>query len=254
MTSTTPRILVWLVALLTVAACARTPESSPSTEPETTTAVPTTEPAGTTTTADSGPIDLTSVSEDVLEPGRYFVDHDANTATTLRAEFTIVGSGWVPLAGIYKTGPTGPSGYVAVKFLAVSQVASPACDSTVWVPVGDTAEDLAFALAGIGDFITQVAPTPGTAFGYDGYHLILEVPDLGNEVGDAFTACDDEYFDGYEGPTISRYYQGPNQVIEFWVLDVGGTPLVIETTWFPDSTPEDLAELQAILDSVVIRP
>ena len=41
--------------------------------------------------------------------------------------------------------------------------------------------------------------------------------------------------DGYEGPTVGRYYQGPGQVVEFWVLDVEGTPLVIEATWFPDS-------------------
>lgn len=141
-----------------------------------------------------------------------------------------------------------------MKFLAVTRVAAAACDSTVWVPVEDTAEDLASALGGIGDFVVQVAPTTVSAYGYDGYHLVLEVPDLGYEPDQGFVGCDDGYFDGYEGPTIGCYYQGPDQVVELWVLDVQGTPLLIEATWFPRSPSEDVGQLRAILDTVVIRP
>lgn len=181
-----------------------------------------------------------------MDPGNYYVDADGLSSTSLRAEFTIAEPGWKPFAGVYKNGPANAGGYVAAKFLTVTNVASAACDSTAMVPVGDTAEDIATGLAGIGDFVTQMAPTTVSAYGYNGYHLILEVPSI--------AGCDDGYFDGYEGPTIGRYYQGADQVVEFWALDVEGSPLLIEATWFPASPPEDVAELRAILDSVRIVP
>jgi len=53
---------------------------------------------------------------------------------------------------------------------------------------------------------------------------------------------------------FSRYFQAPGDIVEFWVIDVGGTPLLIETDRFPDSPEEDVAQLQAILDSIVITP
>ena len=189
-----------------------------------------------------------------LEPGTYWIDHDADSATSLRVEFTLAEPGWGPFVGVNKSGPTDASGYVAAKFLAIDTVASAACNGTAWVPAGDTAEELALGLSKIEDFVAKEPLEAVSAYGYDGYHLVLEVPDLGSEIGEEFVGCDDGYFDGYEGPTISRCYQAPHQVVEFWSLDVDGTPLLIETTWFPDTPAEDLDQLQAILDSVVITP
>ncbi|MDP9495004.1 MAG: hypothetical protein M3P87_07160 [Actinomycetota bacterium] len=198
-----------------------------------------------TTSTALGPIDVDSLGS-ILQPGTYYVDPDGPNGTSMRVEFTIVEPGWVPFLGTFKPGKA--VDYVAMKAQIVTEVASPACDSTIFVPVGGSAEDLATALAEIEDFPSQAAPTEVTAYGYDGYHLVLAVPENG------FVGCDDGYFDGYQGPTIGRYYQGPGQVVEFWVLDVEGTPLLIESTWFPDSPTEDVAQLQAILDSIVIRP
>ncbi len=206
---------------------------------------PTTEPVVSTTSTALGPIDVDSLGS-ILQPGTYYVDPDGPNGTSMRVEFTIVEPGWVPFLGTFKPGKA--VDYVAMKAQIVTEVASPACDSTIFVPVGGSAEDLATALAEIEDFPSQAAPTEVTAYGYDGYHLVLAVPENG------FVGCDDGYFDGYQGPTIGRYYQGPGQVVEFWVLDVEGTPLLIESTWFPDSPTEDVAQLQAILDSIVIRP
>lgn len=222
---------------------------APSTSPPTTAEVS----VATTTTAEN-PIELSGAIGGQLRPGTYVMDHDQSPATSLEVRFTLAEPGWEQFDGVFKNGPSASSGYVAVKFLEVDRVASPACDATVFVSVPQTTEALATALGGVEDFITLTPPTGVNAFGYDGYHLVLQVPDLGSEVGQNFEACDDTYFDGYEGPTISRYYQGPEQFVEFWVLDVGGIPLVIETTWFPDSPAEHLAELRAILDTVVIQP
>jgi hypothetical protein len=52
------------------------------------------------------------------------------------------------------------------------------------------------------------------------------------------------------GRTLERFHQGPGQILEFWVLDVDGTRILIEANRFPDSPPEHVAELQAILDSI----
>jgi hypothetical protein len=252
------RHLAWLFAVLTLA-CGGLQESAPSASLQGSTTVlvaSTTQTTASTTmtslsTASTveGPIDLTTRGDSELQPGTYSVDPDGSPTTSPRAEFTLAEPGWGAFRGVYKDGPPSLGTYVAVKFLTVTRVASPACDSTVFVPIGDTAEDLASALGGIEDFVVQEAPTTVSAYGYDGYHLVLEVPDQ-----QGFLGCDDGYFDGYEGPTIGRYYQGPGQVVEFWVLDVEGTPLVIEATWFPDSPAEDVASLRAILDTVVIRP
>ncbi|MGH8948243.1 MAG: hypothetical protein ACRDXF_05220, partial [Acidimicrobiia bacterium] len=209
-------------------------------------------PAATTQTTVPGAVQLNGDAPE-LDPGTYWIDHDGDPATSLRVEFTLDEPGWGPFVGVNKGGPTELS-YVAAKFLAVDTVASAACNGTTWVPAGDTAEELATGLSKIEDFVAQVPLEPVSAYGYDGYHLVLEVPELGPEVWGDVAPCDDKYFDGYEGPTISRYYQGANQVVEFWSLDVDGTPLLIETTWFPDSPAEDLDQLQTILDSVLTTP
>ena len=258
MVSTSRRTL-WLVAALMVAACGGTEEAAPQSSEAVATTVPapSTNPPGTAAAVEStvpGPIELDESMDADLEPGVYFVDHDADPATSLRAQFTISDSGWGSFVGTNKSGPTNESGYVAVKFLEASTVASAACDGTVWVDVGDSAVGLANGLSEIEDFITKEELAAVSAFGYPGFHLLLEIPDMGTEVWEDFTGCDDRYFDGYEGPTLSRFYQGPHQMVEFWVLDVEGTPLLIEATWFPESPAEDVAQLQAILDSVVITP
>ena len=48
-----------------------------------------------------------------LEPGTYWIDHDADSATSLRVEFTLAEPGWGPFVGVNKSGPTDASGYVA---------------------------------------------------------------------------------------------------------------------------------------------
>lgn len=247
MTSVPVRHSVWFIAALTLAACSGPQESAttPALAPSATLTTTTTETSVSQPSTE--PTAVTPAMSSQLDPGTYYVDADGLPATALRVEFTIAERGWTPFIGAYKSGQA--VDYVAAKFLAVTTVASSACDATTWVALGDTAEDLASGLAQIGDFVTQLAPTTVSAYGYDGYHLVLEVPDQ-----EGFVGCDDGYFDGYEGPTIGRYYQGPNQVVEFWALDVEGTPLLIEATWFPDSPAEDVAQLRAILDSVLIRP
>ena len=206
----------------------------------------------------NGAVEIRTTTDwyDILDPGEYWIDHDADPATSLRVDFTIADPGWGPLIGTNKqAGERYAQNYVAVKFFAIDRVATAACDGTEFLPAGETAEALAKQLASIKDFETLEPLAKVTALGYDGYHVVLAVPQDGF-VGDRITGCDDALFDSWQGPSFAegRYYQGPGQAVEFWVLDVEGSLLSIEATWFPDSPAEDLAQLRSIIDSVTITP
>jgi hypothetical protein len=43
-------------------------------------------------------------------------------------------------------------------------------------------------------------------------------------------------------------------MLEFWFLDVDGTPILVEASSFRTSSEEDLAALQSVLDTLVITP
>ena len=49
-------------------------------------------------------------------------------------------------------------------------------------------------------------------------------------------------------------YTGPGYREEFWILDVEGTRLMIAAEQSPGSPSEDIAERDAILDSIRIEP
>jgi hypothetical protein len=51
-----------------------------------------------------------------------------------------------------------------------------------------------------------------------------------------------------------RYYQTPEQTIELWFLDVEGTPVLVEATRSASSAEADIAELEVVLDTLVITP
>lgn len=47
--------------------------------------------------------------------------------------------------------------------------------------------------------------------------------------------------------------QAPNQHHDLWILDVDGTRLVIAAFWYPDTSPQDRADLEAIRNSIQIE-
>ena len=52
----------------------------------------------------------------------------------------------------------------------------------------------------------------------------------------------------------SIYAQGPDNVWDVWILDVDGDRVVVVATYFPGTSADNLAEQQAIVDSIVIEP
>ena len=88
---------------------------------------------------------------------------------------------------------------------------------------------------------------PVSAFGHEGHHLVVEVPEELRRRRRTWP--------GQARVLDGRYYQDNGKVVEYWFLDVEGTPVMVEANWFPGSSPEeDVAELQAVLDTLVITP
>ena len=118
--------------------------------------------------------------------------------------------------------------------------------------MGPTVDDLATALSQLSPFEVSAPPSAVTMFGYSGTHLQLTVPDV------TFSDCSDDtlqsWIDPMSGTALYGYNEEPGRTEDFWILDVDGTRLVIETTSSPDTPAEDLAERDAIFDSTRIEP
>lgn len=186
-----------------------------------------------------------------LEPGRYFVDPDGDDTTPLRVTYQVP-EGWSAWFGAVKFVTRG-DGFTGLSIATVTNVVSDGCrDHTpLDPPVGPTVADLATALSQLAPFEVTAPPTDVTLFGYEGQHLELTVPDRGfadclnGELHSWIAPINDGSFSGYDGP---------GQTEEFWILDVEGTRLVLVRFDSALSPAEDVAERDAIFNSIRIEP
>jgi hypothetical protein len=198
-----------------------------------------------------------------IEPGTYFIDPDLDPSTPLRVVYEIPAPGWSQWVGGTKFRD---AGHVGVTITTVVNLVSDGCHNHTWAdpPIGPSVEDLATALAALAPFQVTSPPTDVTIYGYSGTHLVWTVPDLPvTQEGDdqSFTECIGGKlkswvapFDLAEPGDAFYGYTGPGYVEEFWILDVEGTRLMIAAPQSPGSPAEDLAEQDAILDSIRIEP
>lgn len=198
-----------------------------------------------------------------LEPGTYFIDPDGDPSTPLRVVYEIPAEGWQQWIGAAKFSDVGHSG---LSITTVSNLVTDGCRDHSWAapPVGPSVNDLAAALADLAPFQVTSPPTDVTIYGYSGKHLEWTVPDLPvEEEGEHghFTGCVDgdlkswvAFIDTAEPGDAYYGYTGPGYIEEFWILDVEGTRLMIVAEQSPGSPTEDIAERDAILDSIRIEP
>lgn len=256
--------LLVAAALLVMTACATTTPSETTSDTTTTggaiaTTEPTTPSAPTTSapnTTEQGPKNMGDLPEfQVVEAGEYYVEPNPGTST--RVSFTVP-EGWLSWAGTFKPSPENEDEYVGVTIATVTELIDDPCLSRSWSDPGPTVADLADGLAALPGMVVIEAPNEVTAFGFDGQHLMVEVPDIPFDPArgsDGFLDCVSGSFHAWRGPLLDdRYYQGPRQSLEFWVLDVQGERLLIEKTHFPQSTATDLVELDSVVDSILIEP
>jgi hypothetical protein len=195
-----------------------------------------------------------------LDPGRYFIDPDGDASTPLRIAFQVALDGWEPWIGAMK-----PSvgGHTSVSITTVTNVVADGCfdHSPLDPPVGPTVDDLATALAQLEPFEVTAPPTEVTAFGYSGKHLALRVPDLrmdpsAENFHDFADCLDGELHSWISTNNDGSFYgyEAPGHTEEFWILDVQGTRLVLVKGTAPQTPAKDLAERDAIFDSIRIEP
>lgn len=96
-------------------------------------------------------------------------------------------------------------------------------------------------------------PVDITVDGYAGKSITLHVPD------DAvFAQCDQGKFGSWQATEVAsegpeRYHQGPGQIDELVILDVGGKLMTFDAAYYKGTPAGDVAELHAILDSMTFK-
>jgi hypothetical protein len=151
-----------------------------------------------------------------------------------------------PRDGLFKpaTGMVAPRG-MRLQFLRGGWLHSDPCravDAPPDIRVGPTATDFADALAAH-PLLDVTTPVPVTLGGFSGKYIDLHVPP---DIAD----CTIGYY-----PWAPAYYgPGPNQRWRIWSLDVDVVRVVILGEDFPGTSPQDLAEMRAIIASTQINP
>jgi hypothetical protein len=109
------------------------------------------------------------------------------------------------------------------------------------IRVGPTVDDFVTALVDHPS-LDVTTPVDVTLAGYSGKHVDLLVPD---DIG----ACA-----VYRPMDGHMYAQGPGQRWHMWALDVGGVRVLVETNDYATTSANRLAEEQAMIDSLEIKP
>jgi hypothetical protein len=159
-----------------------------------------------------------------------------------------IGPGWTMWTGgveatavaVYKGSPDPPAGQ-ALGFLIVDNVFADPCDVAAGLmdpPVGPEPMDLADALAAQ----TGTESTDPVAVEIDGYSgVYLDYTNTGEGECASLTR-----WPGREALNRER-----DQV---WILDVGGTRLVIDAASFDGTSEDDVQEMRAIVEGLEIQP
>jgi hypothetical protein len=178
-------------------------------------------------------------------------------------EFTFtVPDGWESRDGgiikdpVSRTAEVGGPRGLTVMVLPIGNVYADPCAHVLRdPPVGYSVDELAVALGGLPG-VTASAPTRGELGGFGGSYLELRIPESIPCAPRQFFMWDAEVGSiragsGSTGGPTGFYAERPNHRI--WVLDVDGIPYLVDAMSAADATPEDLAELQSVVDSIRIR-
>jgi hypothetical protein len=132
-------------------------------------------------------------------------------------------------------------------------VANVFVDPCQWVlfdpPVGPSVDELAAAWAKV-PAVEVTSTSDVTVDGYVGREVEFTVPNY-----DA-SECQQNKFGLWQAGSFANipdyWAQGPNVHLQLWILDVDGTRVVIKASYFPNTSEQDRADLEEILDSIQI--
>lgn len=147
----------------------------------------------------------------------------------------------------------GPRGRSVVVALVDNVYADPCRGVEHDPPVGPSVEDLADALAGLAG-VDSTVPVPVTLADYTGAYVELSIgPDAGCDVANVHLWTTRPEWMKSGSPSGGTVFRAEREHYRIWVLDVAGSRLLLAAVSAADSTVEDLAELQAVLDSIELR-
>ena len=202
----------------------------------------------------AAPSDLEYAWPEDLQAGTYTTSLIWDTPVV--ATFTVP-DGWTSRDVEVIKDPVGRQGEVggsrgrSVVFALADNVYADPCTATLLdPPIGGTVDDFATALAGLPG-IDASTPEPVTFAGHQGKYLEFTIrPDGGCELEDfhLWTVRPQSMkLAEHRGPP---FFTGERERNRLWILDVDGTRYIVGGLSAADATPEDLAELQAVLDSI----
>jgi hypothetical protein len=172
---------------------------------------------------------------------------------SIRVTFTVPG-GWAGLQGygaiaLAAEGTSSPAG-ASMGIGRGSWLHSDPCltaarlaaDVRPDVVVGPGVDEFASAIADH-PLLDATDPVPVTLGGFSGKYVDLQLPtDL--------TGCATSYYPWEPG----IYAQGPGHRWHLWILDVDGIRLLVQTTDYAGTSAQHRAELDAIVQSIQIKP
>ena len=183
---------------------------------------------------------------------------------TVKARLTVPGRGWIwwgdGLTRPDRDGvlfPMPPERYATVGVMLADRVATTQCRSfhmvkkPEWDAIGPTPLAAVRQIAAVPGVTVRDHPRVDNRFGYPGAHVRLSVPKL---CSDTQTAVLWSVFPGeYEGEGVAtvRY---PGQVMDVWVVDVGGTPVVVYAELSPGLPESYSEEMASLVDSIRLTP
>jgi hypothetical protein len=149
--------------------------------------------------------------------------------------------------GVYPHGTDGD--YRALSYWTVAGVyADPCGKSGGLVAAGSTTSSLAETLRAQ-QLTRTTTPQPITIDGHHGVQLDLIAP-----MDVAYKDCVEGFFDVWDSsPGGGRYLQSPGQLLRLRILDVGGTPVILETTALPTTDAAGLAEMDRLASTVTFE-
>jgi hypothetical protein len=210
------------------------PGATPSPTPTTSPAPTPSPPAATGSPAGDQPSTLI-----VDAPFPVRISFDVGPGWVLWGDVGGAGKGW------YKRSADPPSG-IGMTFWRVTNVPKDPCDrdplDPLDPPLGPSVDDLADALVGQPHTVVS-KDIAVTIDGYSGRYLDYTADDMSDcPIGQLH-----RWMTG--GPTREAL---PGERDQVWILDVDGTRVVIDAFSFAGSSAEDLAELEAIAQTIRI--
>ena len=180
----------------------------------------------------------------LLEPGA----HEVGSPFRVRVAFTVPG-GWqgeIPGPNLAILEREGRS--TGINFQLFDTVWADPCDfdrGALEPPVGQSVDDLVSALVAM-PTIEVSRPSDVTLGGRDATSLVLTAP----ATSEGCTLDDEGRLRIWQLPLGATLSLAPGEQTRVWILDVEGERLVIDVPVNPGQNPDDVAEIQEILESL----